>query len=61
MDLIVRCVDDCRVLMSPINEGWAWDMEEKEFPFCWKQREREIDGERNDSERTTEPIKQGNV
>ena len=51
MDLFVRYVDDCRIFLTAINEGWRW--EGNNFVFDWQWREEDIASGETDSERTT--------
>ena len=56
MDLMLRYVDDCRVFMAPLNEGWEGDGNRRECTFCWERRKMELKEGKRDSERTTEQI-----
>ena len=39
-DLLVRYVDDCRMMMASLNEGWTWG--EKGFEFSWEKRKEHL-------------------
>ena len=54
MDLVVRYVDDCRMFMPCINEGWFWD--NGSFQFDWQKREKDLESEETGEERTTKEV-----
>ena len=54
IDLFVRYVDDCRMFMTSLSEGWRWM--DTNFVFSWKWREEDLQSGESDSERTTRQI-----
>ena len=54
MDMVVRYVDDCRVFLPALNEGWYWDG--GSFQFDWERRRKDLEGDTTDEERTVNEI-----
>ena len=54
IDLFVRYVDDCRLFLTAINEGWRWV--DSNFVFDWKWRKEDLASGETDSERTTRQL-----
>ena len=51
VDLFLRYVDDCRILMAPLNEGWFWNG--CKFEFSWERRKSDLKCALSDQQRTT--------
>ena len=54
MDLVAWYVDDYRVFMPTINEGWYW--EGGKFNFSWERRKEDEEGGKSGEMRKTEEI-----
>ena len=54
MDLVMRYVDDCRVFMACLNEGWFW--EDGTFKFSWDKRREDLEKKLSGEERTMREI-----
>ena len=54
VDLVVRYVDDVRVFLPSLNEGWEWNG--SNFSYSSEKRKRDIQEGKSDSERTTTEI-----
>ena len=52
VDLTLRYVDDVRVFLPSLNEGWEWNG--RNFSFSWERRKRELESGESDSWRTTQ-------
>ena len=54
VDLTLRYVDDVRIFLPSLNEGWEWNG--RNFSFSWERRKRELEKGEHDSWRTTQQI-----
>ena len=51
LDLMLRYVDDCRVFLPSLNEGWYWK-DDGGFAFSWKKRKEDLESSMTDEQRT---------
>ena len=54
MDLVMRYVDNCRVFMACLNEGWYWNR--GTFIFRWERRREDLESEISGEERTMREV-----